>query len=971
VRFADFRAAVADAEELWRGGSGLQAKRAYSELVSRRLEELGYQAAALTEADLLVIERLADLAVPFGEVDAADDLLATLERAYRQRGPAWRADQAAIKRLHLALGAGRLHDAVGLLRGLGESLGPIEDLGTSDVELARFEAASPWPPETRPALLAQLYLELGQMLAALGQHRGALALLARGRRHCEGAAAPAPARLAAAPLRLCVAATLLQQGELGAAAAELAVLSSGAAGVRDEVWAVRRRELSARLLALRGEWPEAVAELEGIMAICLGRGLARSWAWAAANLAGIRLLLNQLAGAEELLAAAGAQARASGDRALAWWVERRRELIRDRGGLLLDKDPAMAVSQLQEAGERTAAVGRGLAAGAEADAAAAAHAADIAAPESDPALRPGDGLTYFDMRALELQTWLARRQLGRAADCLDALRTDFARWDSRLVQLRLGLLASTVEYYQGVAAAAGGGKGDACFLRAEAGLVRARTELQELGLRPELYETQRKLGWCWCALGRPAAQRDALVTENQRLLDAMAQPLAADQRAAFLANKWSAGEQAMAASIGALIKVRESTRGGGVLGRARRRVETWWRLGALLDRIYSLKDELAGAAGASPRRPARSRGRAKRSLRLAWRLMTCPRRHATLAFLVLPNLTLTIRLGWLSLDFAVAPMTRLQVRELVREWHRQIIGLAGSAGLDGSAARRVAAAIGDRLEMPRQLAKLSGRVRELTIVPDDCLHGFPFAALPHVGGYLVERYALTTAFQVLSRPATSRRRGVGRGRGEALVVGVDKSVGEFPALPDGARQLRWIGKLLARRGIAVETLRNEAAGKEVLLARLQRAAFWHMSCHGEFHPDCPDATGLVLLPRAREERELLSLRELAVLPLDRLRQVVLASCWAADNYLLPGRWVVSLPEVLWRAGAASILGCLWEVDDRSVGRLNRRFYAGLERLPRNQALRRAQLQLLHRPETAHPLFWAGYQLYGDSGLLRP
>jgi CHAT domain-containing protein len=260
-------------------------------------------------------------------------------------------------------------------------------------------------------------------------------------------------------------------------------------------------------------------------------------------------------------------------------------------------------------------------------------------------------------------------------------------------------------------------------------------------------------------------------------------------------------------------------------------------------------------------------------------------------------------------------------------------------------------------------------VRELTVVPDDCLHGFPFAALPLEGGYLVERYAVSLAYQCLPRRAPRpARSGFHRSR-EALLAGVDESPGDLPALPDGARQLRWVGRLLVRRGLVVSSLRNGQVRKEELLAKLPRVAIWHMSCHGVFHPDRPEATGLMLLPRESHE-QLVSLRELSTLRLNHLRQVVLASCWAADNYLLPGRWVISLPEVLWRAGADSVLACLWEVEDRAVGRLSRDFYVALGRLSRVRALRLAQLRMLHRRETAHPIFWAGYQLYGDTGRLR-
>jgi len=70
----------------------------------------------------------------------------------------------------------------------------------------------------------------------------------------------------------------------------------------------------------------------------------------------------------------------------------------------------------------------------------------------------------------------------------------------------------------------------------------------------------------------------------------------------------------------------------------------------------------------------------------------------------------------------------------------------------------------------------------------------------------------------------------------------------------------------------------------------------------------------------------LSARELSRLDLAGLRQIVLSSCWSADSFVLPGRWVISLPSVLLYAGARSVIASLWEVDDLATGRLMESFY---------------------------------------------
>jgi CHAT domain-containing protein len=125
---------------------------------------------------------------------------------------------------------------------------------------------------------------------------------------------------------------------------------------------------------------------------------------------------------------------------------------------------------------------------------------------------------------------------------------------------------------------------------------------------------------------------------------------------------------------------------------------------------------------------------------------------------------------------------------------------------------------------------------------------------------------------------------------------------------------------------------------------------------------------MVLVPKP-EQAEVLSLRELYRMNLNRLQHVTLSSCWSADNFILPGRWIISLPETFWRAGAKSILACLWPVVDSFAVSFMRRFYERLAKLPRDEALRLTQVDCLkgnlpncNGMEISSPIYWAGFQL---------
>jgi CHAT domain-containing protein len=135
-----------------------------------------------------------------------------------------------------------------------------------------------------------------------------------------------------------------------------------------------------------------------------------------------------------------------------------------------------------------------------------------------------------------------------------------------------------------------------------------------------------------------------------------------------------------------------------------------------------------------------------------------------------------------------------------------------------------------------------------------------------------------------------------------------------------------------------------------------------------FTPDDPSRSGIIVRTNGSAP-EVLDVRELSALDLTRVRHVTLSACWSADHFILPGRWIVSLPETLVRAGAASVLGCLWVVSDEIGAAFMRRFYEHLDSCSRAEALQRAQLDCLGgrlgpRSDSSSPLYWAGYQLYG-------
>lgn len=68
-----------------------------------------------------------------------------------------------------------------------------------------------------------------------------------------------------------------------------------------------------------------------------------------------------------------------------------------------------------------------------------------------------------------------------------------------------------------------------------------------------------------------------------------------------------------------------------------------------------------------------------------------------------------------------------------------------------------------------------------------------------------------------------------------------------------------------------------------------------------------------------------------------------------------------------KARAKSVLGTLWPVEDNAARKVMERFYGGLTaaHLTKAEALRQAQIELIHNDEFAHPFFWAPFMLIGN------
>jgi CHAT domain-containing protein len=331
---------------------------------------------------------------------------------------------------------------------------------------------------------------------------------------------------------------------------------------------------------------------------------------------------------------------------------------------------------------------------------------------------------------------------------------------------------------------------------------------------------------------------------------------------------------------------------------------------------------------------------------------------AVLGFLVLPDRLVVARLCRRRADVSVRPLTRLELRQLVSDWHGSVV----SGGPSHVAADRMSQ-VQNALGFGALLEGLPAGVRHLRIVADDSLRGVPFGALDFRGQPVIARFSVTTAF------AWSPDRATRTGQPAGLAVGVGGGAGGFPPLENASPEVAMVCRWLARHRIRVTRLEDDQATCSRVAEHLPGVTHLHVASHGVFSRDQPDRSGLVM---SGGKDDLLTLRDLAGLDLAGLRLVVLSACWAADNFILPGRVVLSLPYTLWRAGARAVLAPLWEIDDAVALAFMTRFYDCLESMSPREALRQVQQECLQgalpgctAADVADPIHWAAFQLFGD------
>ncbi|WP_166042525.1 CHAT domain-containing protein, partial [Sphingosinicella sp. YJ22] len=247
----------------------------------------------------------------------------------------------------------------------------------------------------------------------------------------------------------------------------------------------------------------------------------------------------------------------------------------------------------------------------------------------------------------------------------------------------------------------------------------------------------------------------------------------------------------------------------------------------------------------------------------------------------------------------------------------------------------------------------------LAVVPDGALRALPFSALIAPDGrYLVQQTRLSTIPALaFSQPAGSADGGALSVVAASLQREMVLPVGRFAELEGTTREAEIAVGFAGRGRLVPDFTRSDLVG-----ALGGRIDVLHLATHAAFNGRSDRAfivaNGEVI--RLSELRELIAGTRLRG---DAIDLIILSACETAvgDDEASMG-----LAGAAVQAGARSVIGSLWQVNDAGTAELMRQFYqrysAGRSR---SEALREAQLALIDGGgANADPNIWAAFALLG-------
>ena len=159
-------------------------------------------------------------------------------------------------------------------------------------------------------------------------------------------------------------------------------------------------------------------------------------------------------------------------------------------------------------------------------------------------------------------------------------------------------------------------------------------------------------------------------------------------------------------------------------------------------------------------------------------------------------------------------------------------------------------------------------------------------------------------------------------------------------------------------------LRQDANEANAKSPDLKEFDYIHFACHAVLGDGFQ---GLVLsrLPQSSEDGYL-TLNEIMNCEYNA-KMVVLSACQTGKGKMEKGEGVTGLTQAVMYAGTPAVVASLWNVEDIAARELMVKFYRYLleEDLSKEEALRKAKLDLIKTGRYSSPFYWSAFVMYGE------
>ncbi|NPU84792.1 MAG: CHAT domain-containing protein [Syntrophaceae bacterium] len=244
--------------------------------------------------------------------------------------------------------------------------------------------------------------------------------------------------------------------------------------------------------------------------------------------------------------------------------------------------------------------------------------------------------------------------------------------------------------------------------------------------------------------------------------------------------------------------------------------------------------------------------------------------------------------------------------------------------------------------------------QNLVIVSHGILHYIPFNALHDGKQYLIDRYRIRLMPSASAMKYLGEKKG--KGKGGILALGNPDLGNPAHDLVFAQKEAVEVAKIWQNSRVFV----RKQATEDVVRRYGGEYQYIHFATHGQFSPDNPLQSALLLSPDAGSNG-MLTVDKLYSMQLDT-SLVTLSACETGLSKVANGDDLVGLTRGFFYAGAGSIVASLWKVDDLATSLLMIRFYQEMRQTDKLNALRKAQIET--RRKYPHPYYWSSFQLTG-------